>query len=185
MDGSTGMNLPNTITIGRILLVPFIIWLIISGQFLAAFAAFLIAGASDAADGYIAKHYGQVTDLGAHLDPIADKALLVSIYLALGLLHYLPAWLVILVASRDVLIIGAVLLARVLDRPVVVAPLMISKINTAGQILLAATLLGALGIGFAGHPLLEIGSWIVGALTVASGAAYLQSWITHMANGQS
>lgn len=179
------MNLPNIITLARILLVPFIIWLIISGQFLAAFAAFLIAGLSDAADGYIAKHYGLVTDLGAYLDPIADKALLVSIYLSLGLLRYLPAWLVILVASRDVLIIGAVLLARVLDRPVRVAPLMISKVNTAGQILLAGTVLGALGLGLAGHPLLDLGSWLVGALTVASGAAYLKSWINHMANGQS
>lgn len=179
------MNLPNIITLGRILLVPFILWLIISGQFAAAFLFFLIAGLSDAADGYIAKHYGMATELGAYLDPIADKLLLVGIYLSLGLLHYLPAWLVILVATRDVLIVGAVLLARVLDRPVIVQPLMISKINTTGQIVLAGVVLGALAFGFHDHPLLEIGNLVVAVLTAASGGAYLRDWIVHMANGES
>lgn len=174
------MNLPNIITLARILLVPFIIWLMISSQFAAAFGTFLIAGLSDAADGYIAKHWDAVTELGAHLDPIADKALLVSIYLTLGLLQHLPAWLVLMVATRDVLIIGAVLLARVLEQPVTVAPLMISKVNTTGQILLAGAVLAGLAFGFNGHWLLDLGQYIVGALTIASGAAYLKCWIDHM-----
>ncbi|MDP4822364.1 MAG: CDP-alcohol phosphatidyltransferase family protein [Aestuariivirgaceae bacterium] len=177
------MNLPNLITLLRILLVPLIIWLIIAGQFWLAFVFFIVAGISDGVEGYIAKHFQLTTELGAYLDPIADKLLLVSIYLSLGLLQYIPAWLVILVATRDVLIVGAVLLARVLDRPVVVQPLMISKINTTGQILLAGVVLGALGFGFADHDLLQIGYFAVGALTIASGGAYLRSWIAHMANG--
>jgi cardiolipin synthase len=177
------MNLPNSITLVRILLVPIILWLIIAGQFLFAFGIFLVAGVSDAADGYIAKHYGQTTELGAYLDPIADKFLLVGIYLSLGLLQYMPAWIVILVATRDVLIVGAVVLSRVLDRPVTVQPLMISKINTTGQIILAGTVLGALGLGFADHQIIHAGYILVGALTVASGIAYLRNWFAHMANG--
>ncbi len=176
------MNLPNLITLTRILVVPLIIWLIISGQFWLAFVFFIAAGISDGVDGYIAKQFKLTTELGAYLDPIADKALLVSIYLSLGLLHYIPAWLVILVASRDVLIVGAVLLARVLDRPVEVQPLMISKVNTTGQIILAGLVLGALGLGFADHELLQVGYFVIGALTIASGGAYLKSWIEHMAN---
>ena len=71
------MNLPNLITIGRILLVPITVWLIISGEFALAFVAFVTAGVSDGVDGYIARRFDQRTELGAYLDPIADKALLV------------------------------------------------------------------------------------------------------------
>jgi cardiolipin synthase len=174
------MNLPNLITLIRILLVPFIIWLIISDQFLAAFAFFILAGVSDGADGYIAKHFQLATELGAYLDPIADKLLLVSIYLSLGLMHHLPAWLVILVATRDGLIIGAVLLARVLDKPVTVRPLMISKVNTTGQICLAGFVLGSMGLNLAAENWLMAGYLIVAGLTIASGLAYLRDWATHM-----
>ena len=88
------MSLPNLITIGRILLVPLTIWLIVSGEYLLAFLAFIIAGISDGVDGFIAKRYDLKTQLGAYLDPLADKLLLVSIYVSLGLLHVMPAWLV-------------------------------------------------------------------------------------------
>ena len=81
------MNLPNIITIGRILLVPFTVWLIISGDFALAFAAFVVAGVSDGVDGYIARKFNQRSELGAYLDPIADKALLVCIYISLGFLQ--------------------------------------------------------------------------------------------------
>src|SRR4030095_11156283 len=102
-----------------------------------AFVLFLLAGLSDAADGYIAKRYGWRSELGAYLDPIADKALLVSIYVTLGFAGHLPAWLVSAVVSRDILIIGAFLLSWVLSRPVPIQPLLISKVNTLFQILLA------------------------------------------------
>ncbi|HHI82312.1 MAG TPA: CDP-alcohol phosphatidyltransferase family protein, partial [Rhizobiales bacterium] len=90
------VNLPNLITIARILLVPVIIWLIVSGAYLAAFVAFIAAGISDGVDGFIAKKFRLQTKLGAWLDPLADKLLLVAIYLSLGFLKELPAWLVIL-----------------------------------------------------------------------------------------
>jgi cardiolipin synthase (CMP-forming) len=177
------MNLPNLITIARILLVPFIIWLIISGEMLAAFVAFLIAGVSDGVDGFLAKRWSQVTPLGAHLDPIADKLLLVSIFVALGVGSHLPPWLVILVVTRDLLIVGGLMVAWFMDKPMAIKPLTISKVNTFGQILLVGTVLGVVGLGVEIPRLIQIGSVVVGALTVASGAFYLRDWLLYVANG--
>ncbi len=176
------INLPNLITIARILMVPITVWLIVTNAFVLAFAVFLIAGVSDAVDGFIAKRFGLTTELGAYLDPLADKLLLVAIYLSLGFLEHLPAWLVITVASRDILIVGGMLLAWLIGRPIEVHPLWISKINTTLQITLAGVVLGILAF----NPQIEFvvmwGSVIVGVSTVASGAAYLRQWLTHMAN---
>lgn len=177
------MNLPNLITIARILLVPVTIWLIITGQFLIAFLAFIAAGVSDAVDGFIAKRFNQTTELGAYLDPLADKFLLVSIYVALAVGENIPAWLAILVVSRDVIIVGGVILAWLMNRPIVMQPLIVSKINTAGQILLAGAVLAVLGFGYPAADLIGWGSIAVGALTVWSGAVYLRNGLKHMANG--
>ena len=177
------MNLPNLISIGRILLVPLVVWLIVSNAYLAAFLCFLIAGASDGVDGYIARRYGLRTELGAYLDPLADKLLLVSIYVTLAMLKVIPAWFAILVASRDVMIVGAVLLSRLMDRPVRIAPSMISKVNTAAQIALAGGVLAALGFNADATSWLNAGYAATGALTVASGALYMREWARHMANG--
>ena len=79
------MSIPNLITLGRIILVPAVVWAIISGEMLVAFALFLVAGISDAVDGFLAKRFHMASELGAYLDPLADKALIVSIYVALGI----------------------------------------------------------------------------------------------------
>ena len=105
------MSVPNLITLFRILLVPLTIWLIVTGQYLPAFLVFVIAGISDGIDGFVAKKFNQVTELGAYLDPLADKLLLVSIYVALGTLELMPPLLVITIISRDMMIIGAVILS--------------------------------------------------------------------------
>jgi cardiolipin synthase len=178
------MNLPNFITIGRILLVPVTVWLIISGEFSLAFAAFVVAGVSDGVDGFIARKFNQRSELGAYLDPIADKALLVCIYIALGFLKFLPAWLVILVVTRDVLIVGAVVLAWVVNKPMPVAPSMVSKVNTVGQIILAGVVLGLLGLRSSLEPLVYTGFAVVAVLTFGSGALYMRDWLLHMANGK-
>lgn len=175
------VNIPNVITVGRIFLVPLVVWLIIAGSMEAAFIVFVIAGISDALDGYLAKSFGWQSELGAYLDPVADKALLVSIYVTLGYFAHLPAWLVIAVVSRDLLIIGAVLLSLLLNRPVEVHPLLISKANTASQILLAAVVLGSLGFGLAPEGLIDLLIWVTGGLTILSAVAYLKTWVGHMA----
>jgi cardiolipin synthase (CMP-forming) len=175
------VNIPNLITIARILLVPFTVWLIISGAYGFAFAAFLAAGISDGIDGYIARRFELRTELGALLDPIADKALMVSIFVALGLLKVVPAWLVILVVSRDVLIVGAVMLSWGLDKPIRMKPMMVSKVNTVAQIAFLAIVLGVLTFDLHIESINTIGLAVVALLTAASGALYLRQWLRHMA----
>ncbi|HVV93835.1 MAG TPA: CDP-alcohol phosphatidyltransferase family protein [Hyphomicrobiales bacterium] len=176
------MNIPNLLTISRIFLVPVVVWLIIRGSSLAAFWVFVVAAATDAADGYLARRWRQRTELGAYLDALADKALLVSIYVSLGMAGGIPAWLAIGVVSRDVMIVGAVILSWLLDRPLAIAPLIVSKLNTLVQIVYAAFVLGALGfhvvLGSAVFTALAV---MVALLTLVSAAAYLASWMRHMA----
>src|ERR1700688_1676311 len=125
-----GVNLPNLITLTRLLSVPLMIWLIVGEQYGVAFWVFIAAGASDALDGYIAKRFDCRTRLGALLDPAADKALLSSVYVALGVAGQLPNWLVILVVFCDVTIIGGFVLFQTIAVPRNFDPLYISKINT-------------------------------------------------------
>lgn len=171
------MNLPNLISLCRLLSVPLLIWLIVSGYMAWAFWLFMLAGLSDAVDGWIAKRFDLRSTLGVYLDPIADKVMLVSVYLALGFQGYLPSWLVILVVSRDLLIVGGVLLTYALsDARPHVAPLWISKLNTVMQILLAAQVLAMVGHGIPDREATMVMSAIVAVTTLASGAAYLWRW---------
>ncbi len=163
-------------------MVPITIWLIVSDAYLLAFIAFVAAGISDAVDGFIAKHFGLETELGAYLDPIADKLLLVGIYIVLGWLQHLPAWLVILVASRDILIVGGMLLAWLIGRPIEIHPLMVSKINTVLQIALAGLALGLLAFEIDLQWAIVWGSAVVGLTTIASGGAYIKQWLHHMSS---
>jgi cardiolipin synthase (CMP-forming) len=178
------MNIPNFITIGRILLVPVTIWFLISYEFGAAFAVFLIAGLSDGVDGWLARITSTQTELGAYLDPIADKALLVSTYATLGIIKILPAWLVFAVITRDVLIVGGVILARLMDKPIEVKPLMISKANTVLQIAFVVGVLGMLSLDWQAKILMALASYAVLALTVLSGLGYMMAWAKLM-NGTS
>jgi len=176
------VNIPNTLTLARIVAVPLLVWLIIDQEMLAAFLVFVLAGISDAADGFLAKRYGWNTELGAYLDPIADKALLVTIYVTLGLAGYLPVWLVIAVVSRDILIVGAVLLAWMMARPIIVKPLLVSKANTLSQIVLAGLVLAELGLGLGLGQLVWVLVWVTGTLTIVSAGAYFWAWRKHMAS---
>jgi cardiolipin synthase len=176
----SSMNIPNLITIGRLLLVPFVIAMIGRGNWNLAFVAFLVAGLSDAVDGFIARRFDMRSELGAYLDPIADKALLVSIYVTLSVVGALPGWLAILVVSRDMMIVGAVVLSWVLANPVEIKPSLISKTNTAVQITFAALILASLAQGFDQSGLVEAAMLVVAALTIASAAAYLAQWLRHM-----
>jgi len=175
------LSLPNFITIARILLVPVVVMMINAGYMSYAFVLFIIAGISDGVDGFIAKRFNQVTELGAYLDPVADKILLVSIYVALGQLDHLPGWLVIFVVSRDLLIIGAVMLAWFMGMNVKIAPLMVSKANTTMQIILAGLVLANLGFDLHLSVINDICMYIVAVLTFLSGTAYLIEWMRDMA----
>ena len=110
------LSIPNLITLARILLVPVVVWAIATGNMYLAFLLFLAAAISDAVDGFLAKRFGMMTELGAYLDPLADKVMIVSIYVTLGITAVIPLWIVILVVSRDFMIVGAIILSWLMDR---------------------------------------------------------------------
>lgn len=170
------LSLPNLISIVRLLSVPLIVSLMLGKDYDYAFAIFVLAGVSDAADGFIAKRFGMMTKLGAYLDPIADKALLVGVYITLGVQGQVAQLLVTLVVSRDMMIIGAVILSWIIGHPIKIAPLMLSKVNTAAQIVLAALMLAVLGFAPEWDSATIYGQWIVGATTILSGLAYFLAW---------
>lgn len=180
MDFRNFGSLPNLITCMRLLLVPAVISFIASRQWTYAFAAFVVAGVSDGLDGWIAKTFDWRTELGAYLDPIADKALLVSIYVALAIVGAIPATLAIIVVARDAMIVGAFLVARLMDRPMEVRPLLVSKLNTLAQILFAAMVLSVEAFGVEKGAWFTVSAYAVAALALASFAAYSLQWIRHM-----
>ena len=170
------LNLPNLITLARLLSVPLTIWLIFDGRYGAAFWVFAGAGLSDALDGYIAKRFDRRTWIGALLDPAADKAMLAGVYVSLGLVGQLPVWLVGLVVSRDLLIVLGFFLIHAAAVPKQFDPLYISKVNTLVQIALVGFVLGQLGLD------IETGAatWLLIAAavvtTILSGLSYLVRW---------
>jgi len=176
------INLPNFITLGRVISVPFVFWLLLSGEAKGAFLLFVVAGISDAVDGFLAKRFNWQTQLGAYLDPLADKMLIVSIYIALGAREQIPLWLVIAVVSRDVAILAAVMLSWLLDHPVVIKPLLVSKLNTAAQLVFASVVLADEGFGLGLGGVRRWLAIVTAAFTVASLITYLRAWVAHMTN---
>ena len=174
------MSIPNLITLARIILVPVVVWAIASGQLRLAFLLFMAAAISDAVDGFLAKRFGMKTELGAYLDPLADKVLIVSIYVTLGITGVIPLWIVILVVSRDFMIVGAIILSWVIGRPVAIRPHIISKVNTGAQIVFAGLVLASRGLGFDSEPVLTLVMALVAVLTLLSVGLYLNEWIRHM-----
>jgi cardiolipin synthase (CMP-forming) len=167
------VTLPNLITLGRLCAVPAAVWLILHGRLDLAFCFFVGAGVSDAIDGWLARVRHARSALGAFLDPLADKALLVSVYVTLAAIGVLPDWLAILVVFRDLLIIGGFMLLWVLGQGPVVRPIPVSKLNTALQIGLAALALLLAGFDLTAPWLLETAIWATAASTLISGAAYV------------
>jgi len=170
--------LPNIITLGRLFAVPLTVYFILVGDLEVAFWIFVAAGVSDAVDGAIARLFDARTIIGGFLDPLADKALLVSVYVSLAKIGLLPLWLVILVVFRDVVLVGGVLLSYTLRAPVAMQPLYVSKLNTLAQLMLAALALAVSGPGLPdpvlfGQPLTVLLQGTVAVTTVLSGAVYV------------
>ena len=171
------ISLPNLISLARLFAVPLMVWLIVAGEMTAAFWVFVAAGISDAVDGFIAKRFDAITTFGSYIDPLADKALLVSCFVALGIEGQIANWLVILVVFRDVVIIGGAILALPLGRPVIMRPLFISKLNTTTQIILVALVLAEIGVGVHEAKLIVLMQYIVAATTLASGIGYAYRYV--------
>jgi cardiolipin synthase len=170
-------QLPNLITTLRIAAAPVLILLLKDEEYGAALALFVAAGISDGLDGLIAKRLNYMSRLGAILDPVADKLMLVSTYVMLAWLGQLPFWLVLAVVSRDALIVGGYLVYTTLYGQVEMRPSIFSKLNTIAQIALVAAVL-VQAAGLAAFPWFIAGLvWMVLTTTVGSGLHYLWVWL--------
>jgi cardiolipin synthase len=169
-------DIPNLISIARILLVFPVVWALLDERFGLALILFVVAGVSDALDGYLAKHYSWQSHLGGILDPLADKFLLISTYVCLGWLGELPWWLVALVLLRDVVIVAGAVVYNFRVAAFEASPLLISKLNTLMQLVLAV--LGVVDLGLQPLPpwLLDALILVVALTTLASGVAYVVGW---------
>ncbi|MGH1539898.1 MAG: CDP-alcohol phosphatidyltransferase family protein [Arenicella sp.] len=182
--------IPNLLTLLRIGLVPIIVILIDNHQYGFSLLVFAIAGISDGLDGYIAKHYDCETKLGAILDPLADKCLLVSAFITLAVMEHLPFWLVVIVVFRDIIIVGGCIILSVMYERIDMKPLLVSKLNTLLQILLVIMILLQLSELFGGIELslqgvIEIGGVLVGITSIVSGLIYVCKWSMFAMRGES
>lgn len=171
-------DLPNLISIMRIALVVPVILCVLEGFYGWALILFLIAGASDGLDGFLARRFGWTSRLGAILDPIGDKLLMVAVFLVLASKGYLPWWLVSVVILRDVIIITGAVSYHTLIEQFDMQPLYISKLNTALQILLVVVVLYSLAAIEPDLPpvFTPVLVYAVFITTLASGIAYIVGW---------
>ena len=172
----TRRDIPNIISIGRILLTIPVVMLMSREHFAIALVLFAVAGASDGLDGYLAKRNGWESRLGSILDPIADKLLLVSSFLVLTVLGYLPVWLLLVVFGRDIIILGGAIAYHSLIGNYDLEPTIISKINTFTQIILVITIMFSLSIYSLPEWMLTRLIDVVFATTVMSGIDYVWTW---------
>lgn len=178
-------HLPNALCVLRMLLSIPVAWLLAQGDYGMTVVVFFIAAVTDAADGYLAKRFGWQSELGKALDPLADKLLLVTTYVALAFLHWVPWWLSVLVVLRDVVITTGAIVYRVLYGPLTdAAPTLISKLNTLLQIAYAGGVVLALAIGWPWSWALQIAQWAVVLTTLVSGADYVLTYSRLAARAQ-
>jgi cardiolipin synthase len=169
-------HIPNIITIFRLLLIPPVVYLMVKDDFVAAFTLFFVAGVSDGIDGYLARHYGWRSRLGSILDPLADKLLIVSIFVTLGWLGLVPVWLVAAILARDVIIISGATAYHFLIGQTPMSPSLVSKLNTLVQIALAVFILLAQTPFAVAPALIEALIYIVLGTTILSGIDYVAVW---------
>lgn len=175
------MTIPNLITVLRIILVPIFVIYMINNNTLASLIVFIIASMSDALDGFIARVFHQKSDLGAHLDPLADKILLMTAYITLAILKMIPSWLAVLTISRDVIILLGVLILYLNRYPVKIHPSLLSKATTVIQV---ATILTVLSHGYLNIDFLRIYAfWLAALLTIASGLQYIRTGMVILSQG--
>jgi cardiolipin synthase len=170
------LTVPNQLTILRIFLVPVFVLLLVYGYLGWALVVFLTAGATDALDGLIARRAGQRSTLGAWLDPMADKLLLVTTFIvltlpAIPLTNRLPLWLTIAVISRDVVIVGVVAIVNLAVGPRTFRPTFLGKATTAAFILTSVVIM-YFNYREQTSVLVDIGIWLSLALTLISSADY-------------
>lgn len=177
------ITIPNALTLLRLFLIPAIVVMIHERRFDLAFYTFTIAGLTDAVDGYIARRFNQKSEIGAYLDALADKSLIAATFLALLAVSAVPYWLVVMVIFRDLMIVGAVAIAWLMDNPIAIEPIMVSKFNTAAQIVMISFTLAVGAFSLVLPNVAFALSALVALLTLLSIGAYFARWFRHMAEG--
>ncbi len=166
------INIPNILTLIRILLVPLFVIYLMKDLFYSALIVFAIAGLSDGLDGLIARYFNQRTELGAYLDPIADKLLITSAFVSLAVMKIIPGWLAVIVISRDVLILLGIAIFSITDITVDIKPSFISKCTTVTQLTTVVFVLfnpAVSGAAMVGYFLY----WFTAGLSILSGFHYI------------
>jgi cardiolipin synthase (CMP-forming) len=166
-------HLPNLICVLRILLVWPVVSALHSGEYVRALGFFMLAAVSDGLDGYLAKRFGWTSDLGKALDPLADKLLLVAVFVEGAWLGLIPWWLTAAVVARDVMIGLGALIYRLWFGPLHGRPTLISKVNTGAQLLYVMLVMLAAAFGIPPHEVLQAAALIALATTLLSGAHYV------------
>jgi cardiolipin synthase (CMP-forming) len=171
------MTVPNLLTLSRILLTPLLIWFLVQRKLNEALVVFFIAGITDGLDGLIARLLQQKSRLGAIMDPLADKFLLVSSLLILCRIGLIPGWLVIIAVARDVVIVMGTTVLLVLRYQVEIRPTLLGKLTTLTQLLAVLLTLSS--------SLITVSAWIyslvfavTAVFSVASGAQYVRNGIS-------
>ncbi len=166
------INIPNTLTLVRILLTPVFAICLIRHLFDGALLVFVVAAITDGLDGLVARLFKRKTTLGAYLDPTADKLLLTTAFVTLAIQRMIPSWLSVIVITRDILIIFGVALLNIMNRSIEIKPSVLSKITTVAQLATVCSVLVAHQI----HAMAQIEwflFWFTAAVTTASGLQYI------------
>ena len=175
MRKESNWTIPNLLTVFRILITPVFVAAFVNNQIMLAWWLFFLAGVTDGLDGFLARLLKQRSRLGAMIDPLADKVLLVTAFITLGVKGWLPSWLVIIVVSRDLIILGGLALLHFLSVSIKdrISPAWVSKANTAAQILLIFLVLISTAKGWETGAVQMVLMWSVAFLSVASGVYYV------------
>ncbi len=168
--------IPNAITLARIFSAIPLAWLLQTGAIRTALVLFLLAGLSDALDGWLARRFHWQSQLGGYLDPIADKALMLAAYVPMALQQWLPIWLAALIVLRDLLIVAGAFAWHYLRGPLQAEPLLSGRINTVLQILLALLVLLNQAGPHLPPLLIQAGIALVAFSTLATGVLYVVHW---------
>ena len=172
----TRRDIPNLISVFRVLLVLPVVWLLLQEAYATALILFAVAGVSDGLDGFLAKHYGWQSRLGSILDPLADKLLLVSCFFTLAWLGVIPVWLLSVVIARDLVIVVGGIAFHLLFGRFEMEPSLISKINTFFQIVFVLAVVFFHSNFWSAAWITETLGYVVFATTLVSGADYVWVW---------
>jgi cardiolipin synthase (CMP-forming) len=169
-------HLPNLICLVRLALIWPVATALYGGRYALALALFVLAAISDGLDGYLAKRFNWVSELGKILDPLADKLLLVTVFVESTWLGLVPWWVTAAAVARDVMIALGALVYRLWFGALRGRPTIISKINTAAQLLYLMAVMLGLAVAFPPHDVLRALAFTVFATTALSGLNYVQAF---------